>query len=146
MASSHENHFLPVGRRSIEPDVMAPDGSEIRFLINSGNGATKSSLVEVVLGSDQVTRPVRHQMVEETWYVLNGTGKIWRCPPNIEPVLVPATDVRPGDSLVIPTGWTFQFQAGPNGPLQFLCHTTPPWPGNDEAVVVDLGGLGEATV
>ena len=146
MESSHENYFLPVGRRSIKPNAIAPDGSEIRFLINADNGATKSSLVEVVLGSDQLTRPVRHQTVEETWYVLNGTGKIWRCPPNTEPALVPATNVSPGDSVVIPTGWIFQFQAGPKGPLQFLCHTTPPWPGDGEAVLVEVGGLGEATV
>ena len=146
MASSHENYFLAVGRRNIEPDAMAPDGSEIRFLTNSDNGATKSSLVEVVLGPDQLTRPVRHKTVEEIWYVLNGTGKIWRCPPKTEQVLVPAKNVCPGDSLVIPTGWIFQFQAGPNGPLQFLCHTTPPWPGDGEAVPAELDGLGEATV
>ena len=96
MESSHENYFLPVGRRSIKPNAIAPDGSEIRFLINADNGATKSSLVEVVLGSDQLTRPVRHQTVEETWYVLNGTGKIWRCPPNTEPAIVPAMTVCSG--------------------------------------------------
>ncbi len=146
MESSHENYFLPVGRRSIKPNAIAPDGSEIRFLINADNGATKSSLVEVVLGSDQLTRPVRHQTVEETWYVLNGTGKIWRCPPNTEPAIVPAMTVCSGDSLVIPIGWTFQFQAGPNGTLQFLCHTTPSWPGDDEAVLAESGGLGKATV
>ena len=68
------------------------------------------------------------------------------CPPSADPETVPSVDVSPGDSLVIPTGWSFQFSAGPDSPLRFLCHTTPPWPGEDEAVPVERGGLGDATV
>jgi mannose-6-phosphate isomerase-like protein (cupin superfamily) len=55
-------------------------------------------------------------------------------------------NVKLGDALVIPTGWSFQFSAGPDKALKFLCHTTPPWPEEDEAVAVEHGGLGEATV
>jgi mannose-6-phosphate isomerase-like protein (cupin superfamily) len=84
--------------------------------------------------------------VEEVWYVLEGTGKVWRCPPDAAPESVTAIDVTPGDALVIPTGWSFQFSAGPDGHLRFLCNTTPPWPGEDEAVPVERGGLGESTV
>jgi mannose-6-phosphate isomerase-like protein (cupin superfamily) len=54
--------------------------------------------------------------------------------------------VRPGDALVIPAGWRFQFRAGPGAPLRFLCYTTPPWPGPDEALPAEPGGLGPATV
>ena len=146
MAESSNNPVPPLGRRRSTLDTTAPDGSEIRLLATSEHGATKSSLVEVTLGSGQVTRPVRHRTVEEVWYVLEGTGKVWRCPPDAEPAAVPAVDVAPGDSLVIPPGWGFQFSAGPDGPLRFLCHTTPPWPGEDEAVPVERGGLGGATV
>jgi mannose-6-phosphate isomerase-like protein (cupin superfamily) len=84
--------------------------------------------------------------VEEVWYVLEGAGKIWRCPPDAAPETVPPVDISTGNSLVIPTGWSFQFSAGPDGPLRFLCHTTPPWPGETEALPVEHGGLGEATV
>ena len=72
MSSLYEGPVLPVGRRSISPDATAPDGSEIRLLATSDNGATKSSLVEVTLDAGQVTRPVFHRMVEEVWYVLEG--------------------------------------------------------------------------
>ena len=137
---------LPLSRRSDQPDVHAPDGSEIRLLTDGRHGASKSSMVEVALPAGQVSRPVYHRTVEETWYILEGRGQVWRCPPGTDTASVAPQDVAPGDALVIPTGWRFQFAAGPNGALRFLCHTTPPWPGEDEAVSVETGGLGEPTV
>ena len=136
----------PLGRRSEQPDVTAPDGSEIRLLAGGGNGATKSSLVEVCLPAREVSRPVYHRSVEEIWYILEGTGHVWRCSPDADVESVEPLAVSAGDALVIPTGWRFQFAAGPEAALRFLCHTTPPWPGEDEAVAAGTGGLGEATV
>ena len=136
----------PLSRRSEQPDVFAPDGSEIRLLADERHGASKSSLVEVVLPAGQVSRPVYHRTVEETWHILEGRGRVWRCPPDVDAAIVPPQDVSPGDTLVIPTGWLFQFAAGSDGALRFLCHTTPPWPGEGEAVPADAGGLGEPTV
>jgi mannose-6-phosphate isomerase-like protein (cupin superfamily) len=51
-------------------------------------------------------------------------------------------EVAPGRVLTIPTGWAFQFQAEPPTELRFLCYTSPPWPGEQEAEAVDAGGLG----
>ena len=136
----------PLGRRSEALDAMAPDGSEIRFLVAARQAATLSSVVEVTLPAGQVSRPVYHRTVEEVWYILEGRGQVWRCPPNVAVAAYLPMNVVPGDSLVIPTGWRFQFSAGPDGSLRFLCFTTPPWPGGDEAVAVADGGLGEATV
>ena len=136
----------PPSRRAAQPDATAPDGSEIRLLADQRYAATKSSMVEVTLPTGQVSRPVYHRTVEEIWYILEGEGQVWRCPPDADPASVPPQPVSPGDALVIPTGWRFQFAAGPDGPLRFLCHTTPPWPGEDEAVAAERGGLGEATV
>ena len=144
--------LLPLSRRAVQPDATAPDGSEICLLADARHAATKSSMVEVTLPAGQVSRPVYHRTVEEIWYILEGEGQVWRCPPEAasvgpEPVEGPSPQhVSPGDALVIPTGWRFQFAAGPNAPLRFLCHTTPPWPGEDEAVAAERGGLGEATV
>ncbi len=146
MSSSNSRQVPPIGLRRQSPDVTAPDGSEIRFLVGPGQGAEKSSLVEVTLGPGEVSRPVWHRTVEEVWYVLEGAGRIWRSPPDVDPETVSPVDVSLGDALVIPTNWRFQFSAGPQGPLRFLCHTTPTWPGEDEAVPAELGGLGEATV
>ncbi len=135
---------LPIGARTM-PDVHAPDGSEIRFLLGTDQGTTRSSIVEVTLASGQVSRPVRHRTVEECWYVLSGNGAVWR-----EPDTGVSGDqidrVRPGDALAIPVGWAFQFKADPEASLRFLCVTMPPWPGADEAVAVDHGGLGKPTV
>ena len=136
----------PAGRRSEAPDTTAPDGSEIRFLADARHSASRASVVEVTLPAGQVSRPVWHRTVEEVWHILEGRGQVWRCPPGAAPVEYPPVDVAPGDTLVIPTGWRFQFAANSEGPLRFLCCTTPPWPGPDEAVPAGKGGLGEATV
>jgi mannose-6-phosphate isomerase-like protein (cupin superfamily) len=149
---------LPVGRRRDAVDERAPDGAEIRRLAGLAQGAVRSTVCEVLLPAGQVSRPLRHRTVEEVWYVLEGRGQVWRSPPAPHPegtVLIaqapPAVqaapiEVGPGDTLVIPTGWAFQFAAGAIGPLRFLCHTTPPWPGAGETVSAEPGGLGRPTV
>ena len=117
------------------PDAIAPDGSEIVFLVGD---ARRASLVEVRLPAGSTSMPVRHRTVEEIWYFLEGQGRVWRCPPDGQPRI---DEVGPGLTLVIPTGWAFQFRAGPQADLRFLCYTSPPWPGDDEAVPVGAGGL-----
>ena len=144
--SPKDTGTLPLSRRSGQPDVHAPDGSEIRLLTDGRHGAVKSSVVEVTLPAGQVSRPVYHRTVEETWYILEGKGRVWRCPPDADAAALTPQEVSPGDALVIPTGWRFQFAASPETDLRFLCHTTPPWPGEDEAVPAERGGLGEPTV
>ena len=152
-----ESEIPPISRRAEQPDLYAPDGSEIRLLTDGRHGAVKSSVVEVTLPAGQVSRPVYHRTVEETWYILEGRGKVWRCPPGMvspelaegsdhDAALADPQDVSQGDALVIPTGWRFQFAASPEAELRFLCHTTPPWPGEDEAVPAERGGLGAPTV
>jgi mannose-6-phosphate isomerase-like protein (cupin superfamily) len=39
--------------------------------------------------------------------------------------------------VVIPTGWTFSFAAEEGTELRFLCYTSPPWPGDQEAELAD---------
>ena len=136
----------PLGSRGNQPDAIAPDGSEIRLLIDDRHGATRSSMVEVTLPAGQVSRPVWHRTVEEIWYVLEGRGQVWRCPAGAPTESAPPWDVSPGDAVAIPTGWRFQFSSATEAPLRFLCFTTPPWPGADEAVPAGEGGLGPPTV
>lgn len=141
-----EHPIPPIGRRASQPDTTAPDGSEIRFLIDQRHQASRASVVEVTLPAGQVSRPVWHQTVEEVWYILEGQGQVWRCPPDEDPSTINPVTVAPGDALTIPTGWRFQFSASEDGPMRFLCVTMPPWPGEDEAQPADYGGLGPATV
>ena len=143
---SAEPLMPPVGHRGDNVDVIAPDGSQIRLLIDQRHLASQASLCEVTLPADQVSRPVWHRQVEEVWYVLTGHGEVWRCPPDADPTRVAPVSVGPGDSLTIPTLWRFQFRASDNGPLRFLCFTAPPWSGPDEASPSEYGGLGPPTV
>ena len=116
---------------SADYDVLAPDGSEIR-LLHSLEGA---SVVHCALPVGAVSIPVTHRTVEEVWYFLAGAGQVWRKQGERDEVL----DVGPGVSLTIPLGTQFQFRNTGNAPLEFLIMTTPPWPGEDEAVVAREG-------
>ena len=134
-----------VGRRSAEA-IIAPDGSEVRLLLTSEHGATRCSVVDVTIPAGAVSRPVRHRTVEEVWYVVDGEGEVWRCPPDTPPSAVEPVSVALGDALTIPTGWSFQFKAGSRAGLGFICVTIPAWPGMDEAEEVEQGGLGPPTL
>ena len=146
MSHTDPQAIPPVGRRNEAPDATAPDGSEIRLLIASRHLAQRASLCEVTLPAGQVSRPVRHQTVEEIWYVLEGRGRVWRSSGESGNQLQETVEIGPGDALTIPTGWRFQFSAGAQTALRFLCYTNPPWPGPEEAQPAGPGGLGEATV
>jgi mannose-6-phosphate isomerase-like protein (cupin superfamily) len=132
-----------VGRAAPAADTTALDGSEVRLLATEAQGTTRASLCEVRLPPGATSRPVFHRTVEEIWYVLEGRGRVWRCPAGVaaDPV-----DVSPGDALAIPTGWAFQFRADAKAGLRFLCFTTPAWPGPDEAQPAATAGLGPPTV
>jgi mannose-6-phosphate isomerase-like protein (cupin superfamily) len=119
------------------PDAIAPDGSAIYFRVGD---AKRASLVEVILQPGRTSRAVRHRTVEEIWYFLAGTGDVWLHSP--DGAVDSIRDVEPGTTVTIPTDWAFQFRANGSEPLRFLCFTSPPWPGDDEAVPVPEGGLG----
>ena len=136
----------PIGHRTQGADATAPDGSEIRLLVDGRHSALNASLCEVTLPAGQVSRPVQHQTVEEIWYVLDGQGVVWRSPSRSGNYPQETVTVGPGDALTIPVGWRFQFRASGKSPLRFLCYTSPPWPGPQEAQPAVPGGLGKATV
>lgn len=109
-------------------DTLAPDGSEIRLLVDVRGG----SMVHCTLPPGGATRAVRHRTVEEVWFFLGGRGEVWRRLGDQEEVV----DVGPGLALSIPLGVEFQFRALGDEPLTFVITTIPPWPGLDEAVPV----------
>ena len=57
-----------------EPEVRAPDGSDVRVLLRLSRG----SMAHFELGAGRVSRAVAHHHVEELWYILNGRGEMWR--------------------------------------------------------------------
>lgn len=112
-------------------DTLAPDGSQIRLL----HSLASASVVHCMLPVGAVTVPVRHRTVEEVWFFLAGAGQVWRKQGDREQVL----DVAPGLSLTIPLGTDFQFRNTGEVPLEFIITTSPPWPGEDEALTLDEG-------
>ena len=108
------------------PDVLAPDGSEVRLLASLPAG----SMAHFRLTPGAVAKAVAHRTVDEIWFVLAGTGEIWRRRGAREEI----TPLAPGVSLTIPLGTAFQFRAGADAALEIVGVTLPPWPGTDEAV------------
>ncbi|MBV9324478.1 MAG: cupin domain-containing protein [Chloroflexi bacterium] len=109
-------------------DVLAPDGSEIRLLVQVGGG----SLVHCALQPGAVTRAVQHRTVDEVWFCVAGQGQLWRGTRETDSI----ADLHPGVAVSIPLGTQFQFRATGSQPLEVVITTIPPWPGDDEAVPV----------
>ena len=112
-------------------DLLAPDGSEIRLL----HSTPSASVVHCSLPVAAVSLPVRHHTVEEIWYFLAGRGQVWRAQANREDLI----EVQAGISLTIPLGTSFQFRNTGDAALEFIIVTMPPWPGADEAILLDAG-------
>ncbi len=115
-------------RRPSGRTAVAPDGSDVRVLLGLAGGG----VAEFELGAGQVSAAVTHRTVEEIWYVLEGRGEMWRRQGRREEVVALETGV----CLTIPQGVHFQFRALGDGALRVLGVTMPPWPGEDEAIVV----------
>ena len=111
------------------PDVMAPDGSEVRILCRVAGG----SMAHFSLPPGAVSKPVAHRTVEEVWFVVSGRGRMWRRLGDREETV----DLLPGTSISIPVGTHFQFRCDGAEPLAAVGVTMPPWPGMDEAQAVE---------
>jgi mannose-6-phosphate isomerase-like protein (cupin superfamily) len=122
---------LPANR-----DAVAPDGSDVRVLLEVRGGG----LAHFELAAGQTSVAVRHRSVEEIWYFLGGTGEMWRKSGDEEEVVPVSTGV----CITIPLGTSFQFRASGDEPLAAIGVTIPPWPGTGEALIVS--GLWEPTV
>jgi mannose-6-phosphate isomerase-like protein (cupin superfamily) len=118
------------------PDAMAPDGSEVRVLCASGRG----SMAHFTLPAGAVSRAVAHRTIEELWFFVAGSGRMWRRSGTEETEVA----VGPGVSISIPVGTSFQFRADAAAPLLSVGVAMPPWPGPDEAYAVP--GCWPATV
>jgi mannose-6-phosphate isomerase-like protein (cupin superfamily) len=95
-------------------------------------GLERGGMAHFELAAGETSTAVTHRTVEEIWFVLSGEGEMWRRQGEREEVV----ELRPGVSLTIPLGTHFQFRTTGDAPLTAVAVTMPPWPGEDEAVVV----------
>ena len=80
----------------------------------------------------ETSQAVRHRTVGEIWFFLGGRGEMWRRLDGYEEIV----PVDAGVCLTIPVGTEFQFRSFGYEPLSAIGVTMPPWPGDDEAVLV----------
>ena len=121
--STFATRRLPVTR-----DAVAPDGSEVRILLQLTGGG----MAHFELGPGKISKAVTHRTVEEIWFFIAGTGQMWRKQGDNTEI----TDIARGLCLTIPLGVHFQFRSLGREPLAAIAVTMPPWPGENEAVVV----------
>jgi len=110
------------------PDVVAPDGSDVRVLARTERGG----MAHFELAPGRASDAIRHRTVDEIWFVLSGRGEIWRKQGDREEIVA----LEAGVSLTIPVGTHFQFRAAGDKALEAVGVTIPPWPGDAEAVPV----------
>lgn len=113
-------------RLPVTPDVLAPDGSDVRVLLALPGG----SMAHFQLLPGKTSTAVVHRTVDELWYVISGRGEMWREQSGRTGI----TPLEPGICLTIPAGTGFQFRSFGPDPLAAIAVTMPPWPGDDEAV------------
>jgi len=111
------------------PDVVAPDGSDVRVLLGLNGG----TVAHFELAPGRVSVAVVHKTVEEIWYFVGGRGEMWREQEGREEVVA----VGAGVCVTIPLGARFQFRSFGPAALAAVAVTMPPWPGDGEASVVE---------
>ena len=107
------------------PDIVAPDGSDVRVLL----GTARGGMAHFELAGGRASEAIRHRTVDEIWFVLSGRGEMWRREGGREDVV----ELEPGVCVTIPVGTHFQFRAADGESLKAVGVTMPPWPGPGEA-------------
>jgi mannose-6-phosphate isomerase-like protein (cupin superfamily) len=123
-------------RLPVKPDAVAPDGSDVRVLLQLDRG----SLAHFEIAPGQTSVAVAHHTIEEIWFFLNGQGEMWREQEGKEEIV----PVERGVCITIPVGTKFQFRSFGYEPLSAIGVTMPPWPGPGEAYQVQ--GIWEPTL
>lgn len=121
------DHFTTVAL-SNSLRVTAPDGSQVDILAACARG----SMARFTLDAGLVSKAVRHRTVEELWYIVAGSGEMWRSDGTNTEIVT----LHKGVSLSIAKCVSFQFRSHGPGALEAIGVTMPPWPGMEEAEFV----------
>ena len=108
----------------------SPLGAHIRFLMDGPHG----NVIHSTVPPGMVGRACHFRTIDEFWFVLSGEGELWRRAPDGRETI---TRLAEGVSIDIPLGTAFQYRSVGAAALVFTCTAMPPWPGDEEAVLVD---------
>ena len=117
---------MPV-RREDKPAFETLDGSEVRELIQVGDGARNQSLAEAVVPPGGETTAHRHRRSEEVYVFTAGAGTMRLGDESFE--------VRAGDSVLIAPGTPHKLWNSGAEPLALLCCCAPPYTDADTEVL-----------
>ena len=113
-------------------DYLAPDMSEIRLLTRNTD-ASGGDMAHCSLPPGQTSTAVKHKSIHELWYITSGDGEIWLKDGETETIHT----LKNGSYVSIPLDVSFQFRTTGSEPLEIVITSMPPWPGADEAIIVD---------
>ena len=122
-------HLFATKQLADTPDEIAPDGSEVRLLVTVPGGG----MAHFTIPQGHTIRAVRHQTVDEIWYIASGTGEMWQSRDGREALI----ELNPQLAVTIPVGTTFQVRNTGEDDITVVGQTMPPWPGNDEATICE---------
>jgi mannose-6-phosphate isomerase-like protein (cupin superfamily) len=108
----------------------SPLGAHVRHLMDGPHG----NMIHSTVPPRMVGRACHFRTVDEFWFVLSGEGELWRRATDDGESI---TQLIPGVCIDIPLGTAFQYRCTGDVPLVFTCTAMPPWPGDDEAVIVE---------
>jgi mannose-6-phosphate isomerase-like protein (cupin superfamily) len=71
---NRQSSQFATARLPLERTAVAPDGSDVRVLLDFAAG----SMAHFELRAGEISRAVMHRSVEEIWFVVSGRGEMWR--------------------------------------------------------------------
>ncbi len=123
---------MPVHHRTPAPTATAPDGIQIRDLVNTPQGAANLSMAEGLLPPGERSAKVYHPVYEEIWYFLHGSGIFHLHAPGT--AAEEQLPVGPGDAVLVPPRHGFWAENTGQDDLIFLLCGSPAW-GTGQAVL-----------
>jgi mannose-6-phosphate isomerase-like protein (cupin superfamily) len=99
------------------------DGSLVRELCQTGDGARNQSLAEATVPPGAATIEHLHRTSEEIYRFVSGSGRLRLADAE--------ADVRAGDTVLIPPGTRHKLFNTGSEPLVILCACSPPYSDDD---------------
>jgi mannose-6-phosphate isomerase-like protein (cupin superfamily) len=106
----------------LEP-ITPPDGSEVREIARPPDTARNQSLAEARVPPGGETTEHFHRASEEIYHFVSGEGRMR--------LGEETSDVRPGETVVIPPGTRHKLWNPGSEPLVLLCSSSPPYYDDD---------------